>query len=45
MDGGYGGHAKYEHHDIGSLQEDQMAVFREGDIRVFVGASDKLLIR
>jgi hypothetical protein len=45
MDSGFGGHAKYEHHDLGSLQENTMAVFREGDIREFVGASDKLLIR
>ena len=45
MDGGFGGHAKYGHHDLGSLQEDPMAVFQAGDIREFVGASEKLLIR
>ena len=33
MDHGFGSHAKYEHHDLGSLQDDQMAVLQEGDIR------------
>ena len=45
MDGGFGGHANYEHHDLGSLQQNPMSVFQEGDIREFVGASEKLLIR
>ena len=45
MDGGFGGHAKYEHHDLGSLQDNTMGVFQEGDIREFMGASEKLLIR
>ena len=31
MDDGFGGHVRYEHHSLGSLQESQMT---EGDIRV-----------
>ena len=42
MDGGFGGHAKYERHVLASLQENQVA---QGDIREFAGASEKLLIR
>jgi hypothetical protein len=42
MDGGFGGHAGYGRHDIGSLQENQIA---EGNIREFAGASEQILIR
>src|SRR5258708_25496133 len=45
MEGGFGSHAKPEHNDMGFLQEEQAAIFQEGNIREFIDAPERLLIR